>query len=145
MSVQLEGEGVELDYKGNVEFWSARWAEDKIGFHKDEINPQLIQHMDKLTNGEKCRKFFVPLCGKSLDLVYLYKEGHSVFGVESCEKAILDLDKENQIGLKFNKDTSIYHTEDKRLQIYCGESTSTSLTMCITYFIMIVQYVFCVN
>ncbi len=71
-----------------AEFWAERWREDRIGFHKDVVNPNLVRHADQFLNpGDRV---FVPLCGKSLDLIWLEREGYQVIGIEVVEKAVID-------------------------------------------------------
>ena len=41
--------------------------------------------------------FFLPLCGKSVDLVYLYEQGLKVIGCECSEVACEQLFTENKI------------------------------------------------
>lgn len=41
--------------------------------------------------------FFLPLCGKAGDLVWLHAKGAKVIGVEIVEKAIIELYEENDI------------------------------------------------
>ncbi len=76
------------------EFWLERWERAEIGFHQNEINPFLLRHWHEVradTGGE----VFVPLCGKSLDLVWLRQQGHAVLGVELSPIAVEDFFKEN--------------------------------------------------
>ena len=70
--------------------WLARWREDRIRFHLEQINPTLVRYVDRLLPHKKCR-VLVPLCGKSLDLGWLIEQGHDVVGVELSEKAVSDL------------------------------------------------------
>ncbi|NIQ11249.1 MAG: thiopurine S-methyltransferase, partial [Gammaproteobacteria bacterium] len=62
-------------------FWLERWENDEIGFHKEEPHHYLIRFIDRLQirTGET---FFVPLCGKSHDLVWLHDRGLDVVGIE---------------------------------------------------------------
>lgn len=67
-------------------FWHARWAEGRIGFHQDEFNSQLQAYWSELgVDGEQ--QVFVPLCGKSGDMLWLREQGHSVLGVELSASA----------------------------------------------------------
>ncbi|CAB3983322.1 RNA-directed DNA polymerase from transposon X-element [Paramuricea clavata] len=50
-----------------------------------------------LTDGKQNRRILVPFCGKSLDLLWLVKQGHTVIGIEIIQKAIDDFFKENNI------------------------------------------------
>ena len=76
----------------HAEFWQARWARSEIGFHLPEVNPYLQQYWPALGLPEGAR-VLVPLCGKSLDLVWLVEQGHAVIGVELAERAVQEDDE----------------------------------------------------
>ena len=69
------------------EFWLDKWAQDDIGFHRQEVNALLKQHWAELCVPAE-RGVLVPLCGKSLDMRWLEALGHQVWGVELAEKAV---------------------------------------------------------
>ena len=69
------------------EFWHERWRSRRIGFHRDVPLPLLIRHWPSLGLAHGSR-VFVPLCGKSLDMVWLAEQGHRVLGIELSELAI---------------------------------------------------------
>ncbi|WP_202845652.1 thiopurine S-methyltransferase [Luteimonas saliphila] len=71
----------------DADFWHDRWQTNKIGFHRDAPLPLLTQHWQSLGLREGSR-VFVPLCGKSLDMVWLADQGHRVLGIELSELAI---------------------------------------------------------
>lgn len=76
------------------EFWLERWERAEIGFHQNEINPYLLRYWQELPaacGGE----VFVPLCGKSQDMVWLRQQGCFVLGVELSAIAVQDFFKEN--------------------------------------------------
>jgi thiopurine S-methyltransferase len=79
-----------------AEFWYQRWATDQIGFHQQRTNPYLEKFWPTLAV-EQGACVFVPLCGKSLDLAWLAKQGHGVKGIELSEKAIEDFFREHQL------------------------------------------------
>ena len=73
-----------------VNYWKQRWADGNIGWHLSDVNPRLLeywQHLDIATDS----RVLVPLCGKSLDLLWLAEQGHAVVGVEASEIAVGDL------------------------------------------------------
>lgn len=70
-----------------IEFWQERWQANQIGFHLSQVNPHLVHHWFNL-NIESNSVVFVPLCGKSLDLIWLANQGHHVIGVECSQLAI---------------------------------------------------------
>jgi thiopurine S-methyltransferase len=67
------------------EYWLERWAEGRIGFHRADANPCLVEHHQRALG--ECLRVLVPLCGKSVDLEWLVVRGHEVVGVELSELA----------------------------------------------------------
>jgi thiopurine S-methyltransferase len=63
------------------EFWHAKWRNQEIGFHLTRVNPALIRHWPALKLPPNSR-ILIPLCGKSLDLIWLRQRGHAVVGIE---------------------------------------------------------------
>lgn len=95
------------------EFWHERWENNLIGFHLDEVNPHLRAHWHSLAVSPGAR-VLVPLCGKSLDLVWLAGQGYEVIGVEVSPIAVKDFFAENHL-----RATRI---ENQRCDIWRGES-----------------------
>lgn len=60
-------------------FWRQRWESGAIGWHQDEHHLYLRKYWPSL---QAKGPVFVPLCGKSLDMVWLRSQGHKVVGVE---------------------------------------------------------------
>jgi thiopurine S-methyltransferase len=69
----------------NREFWLNRWMENRIGFHRTEVNRALTRFWPKLSDSPG--RTLVPMCGKSVDLVWLAERGHEVVGVDISEIA----------------------------------------------------------
>jgi len=65
-------------------YWLERWQEGRIGFHRADANPRLLEHHKAL--GDAVR-VLVPLCGKSVDLEWLVVHGFEVVGIELSELA----------------------------------------------------------
>lgn len=78
------------------DFWHQAWQERRIGFHRGEFHPQLIEGVNRLDLPKDC-KTLVPLCGKTLDLLWLLEQNHQVTGVELCPTAIHEFIKENEL------------------------------------------------
>jgi thiopurine S-methyltransferase len=66
------------------DYWLERWRESRIGFHRADVNPALVEHHHVLSDSIRV---LVPLCGKSVDLEWLAVQGHEVVGVELSELA----------------------------------------------------------
>jgi thiopurine S-methyltransferase len=69
------------------DFWHRRWQEGQIGFHQPVINAQLQRHWPALGVAPGAT-VYVPLCGKSMDMVWLVERGHRVVGTELSSVAI---------------------------------------------------------
>lgn len=70
-----------------ADYWHKKWADNKIGFHQDRANKRLQEHWPELgLQGHE--PVFVPLCGKSLDMLWIHRQGHPVLGIELSEKAV---------------------------------------------------------
>ena len=78
------------------DYWLERWEQDEIGFHQDSVNPYLLEYWEtlQLTAGSRV---FVPLCGKTRDMLWLCAQGHSVLGVELSARAVQAFFSENQL------------------------------------------------
>lgn len=78
------------------EFWLERWERAEIGFHQDEVNPYLRRFWPELQVA-RGSEVFVPLCGKSLDMVWLRGQGCHVLGVELSPVAVQDFFREQRL------------------------------------------------
>lgn len=71
------------------DFWLERWRTRQIGFHQSSPHPLLERWWPTLGLPSHAR-VYVPLCGKSLDMVWLAVRGHAVVGSELSEIAVAD-------------------------------------------------------
>ncbi len=69
------------------DFWLKRWQEGATGFHLARVSPLLSKYWPRLGLPLGSR-VLVPLCGKSLDMVWLASQGYRVLGVELAPAAI---------------------------------------------------------
>ncbi|RYZ01742.1 MAG: thiopurine S-methyltransferase [Myxococcales bacterium] len=67
------------------DYWLERWEKGRIGFHRADPNPLLVEHHERVLGGTI--RVLVPLCGKSADLEWLVIQGHEVVGIELSELA----------------------------------------------------------
>ena len=97
------------------EFWHERWRTGRIGFHQPATDRSLEAHWPRLRMGRGSR-VFVPLCGKSLDLLWLRDRGHCVTGIELSATAAEAFFLENGVAARRHvKDAfDIYETEGLR-------------------------------
>jgi thiopurine S-methyltransferase len=81
------------------EFWRDRWRIGQIGFHQSAVDRNLSEHWPDLLV-PKDRRVFVPLCGKSLDLLWLCGQGHTVIGIELADIALQAFCLENGVAAR---------------------------------------------
>lgn len=78
------------------EKWHSNWRKGQVGFHQKRFNSRLEQFWPTLGLSSDA-SVLVPLCGKSLDMLYLHEAGHSVVGVELSEIAAEAFFNENNL------------------------------------------------
>jgi thiopurine S-methyltransferase len=102
------------------EFWHDRWRTGQIGFHQSAVDRHLKRYWPDLGLADNGR-VFVPLCGKSLDLLWLCEQGHSVTGVEISTVALESFCMEHGVPAKRQilEDFDVY--EATRLQLFRGD------------------------
>jgi thiopurine S-methyltransferase len=69
------------------DFWHERWQRRDIGFHQPHIHEQLQRFWPSLRLAPEST-VFVPLCGKSRDMVWLATKGHRIIGIELSDIAV---------------------------------------------------------
>jgi thiopurine S-methyltransferase len=101
-------------------FWQERWARNQIGFHLPEVNPYLQRHWPKLALAEGA-KVLVPLCGKSLDLMWLASCGHRVLGVELSEQAVQAFFSEQGLVPRISQRGVFKVYQADLIEVWCGD------------------------
>ncbi|CRM20455.1 thiopurine S-methyltransferase [Pseudomonas sp. FH4] len=101
-------------------FWHDRWARNQIGFHLPEVNPYLQRHWPGLGLASGAR-VLVPLCGKSLDLLWLVQQGYRVLGVELSQKAVEEFFQEQHLTAQVSQrgDFKVYQAD--AIELWCGD------------------------
>ncbi len=102
------------------DFWIERWEEGKIGFHRPDVHPMLAAHWHRL--GAKAgSKVLVPLCGKTLDMLWLAEQGVMVQGVELSSKAACDFFQENNLSVALNTQDPFGVRKGGSIEILTGD------------------------
>lgn len=81
------------------DFWLQRWREGRTGFHRDDVLPLLSAHWSTLALPARSR-VFVPMAGKSRDMLWLVAQGHRVLGVELSPVAVAQFFSEHALAPK---------------------------------------------
>jgi len=101
-------------------FWQERWARNQIGFHLPEVNPYLLRYWPSLTLAQGA-KVLVPLCGKSLDLMWLASNGYHVLGVELSEQAVDAFFREQNLTPRITWHGVFKVYQADLIEIWCGD------------------------
>lgn len=102
------------------ELWQQSWRDRDIAFHQHVVNPHLVKFWQNLRLTASDR-VFVPLCGKSLDLLWLAEQGHPVIGVELSPLAVRAFFRENKLQPTRRKLGKFMLWEHGRISILCGD------------------------
>ena len=101
-------------------FWHERWAKSEIGFHLSEVNSLLMRYWStlKATSNDTV---FVPLCGKSKDLIWLAERVKQVIGVELSQTAVDDFFSENNLKPIITQGESFIEYRYANITLLCGD------------------------
>ena len=81
-------------------FWLEKWEKNSIGFHQAEVHEFLKEHWSSLQSSGDLPEsplVFVPLCGKSLDMLWLWQQGCRVKGNELSSIPVREFFSENDL------------------------------------------------
>lgn len=102
------------------DFWHQRWSEGRIGFHQADFNPYLKKYWQLLSLAADDR-VFVPLCGKSKDMLWLREQGHEVLGVELNASACEAFFAENGAEPECNQKPGFVVRSVDGVELMCGD------------------------
>ncbi len=71
-------------------FWLRAWQNNGIRFHQTQPNNNLVAYYQTL-NVPAGGRWFIPLCGKTLDIAWLVAQGFEVVGIELSQQAVEQL------------------------------------------------------
>lgn len=113
----------------DAEFWHQMWAQPQQGFHQPHPNEFLTNHWRALgLQGDET--VLVPLCGKSIDMLWLAQQGHHVLGVELSQKALDAFVLEHQLNAQPLKHPLFQGYETAALQLFGGDFFKLSAEDC---------------
>lgn len=100
--------------------WQQCWCDRQTDFHQATVNPLLTKFWAGLELGEGSR-VFVPLCGMSLDMIWLAGQGHEVIGVELSPIAVQAFFHENHLEPVRTRVGAFDRWQSGKLGILCGD------------------------
>lgn len=105
----------------NNEYWHEKWQLDEIGFNQASPSILLQNYFSRL-NIDMGARVFVPLCGKSIDMLWLVGQGYQVVGIELSRIACEAFFKEHDIPFEIVQcdDCIVFQTTDRTITLFCG-------------------------
>ena len=101
-------------------FWHNKWHSNEIGFHQPQVNQRLQQWWPSLQVPVGAT-VFVPLCGKSLDMLWLAQQGYRVLGVELSPIAVEAFFADLNCQPAVNQQRNLRCFQHRNLQILQGD------------------------
>lgn len=103
-----------------ADYWIQRWQEGRTGFHRERVSDSLVRHWPSL-GVDKQARVLVPLCGKSLDMLWLAEQEHEVHGIEVSGIAVRDFFDENDIQPRVEQRGRVHHWHAGALHLWEGD------------------------
>jgi len=100
--------------------WLRMWRKGQTDFHQSKINPLLRRFWHTIAP-DPPTQVFVPLCGKSLDLLWLAAQGLDVIGVELSPIAVSAFFSECGLKPITQKCGKLTRHESGRIRLFCGD------------------------
>lgn len=102
------------------DFWLQRWREGRTGFHQSRVMPLLEKHWNAVAL-PVASQVFVPLAGKSLDMIWLAARGYRVLGVELSSLAVEQFFAENSLRPRMHDSHYGRHYIADAIEVICGD------------------------
>ena len=104
----------------NTHYWHEKWHTNKIGFNQKDPN-LMMQRYFKTLALEPGGRIFVPLCGKSVDMLWLMKQGYEVIGVEVNEQACKAFFEDNNLTPSITKLGAFQVYSNDQVTLFTGD------------------------
>ncbi|MDP1603987.1 MAG: thiopurine S-methyltransferase [Legionella sp.] len=104
----------------NNEYWHQKWQAKEIGFNQSQPNKLMQRYFSSLELKSGSR-VFVPLCGQSIDMLWLASQGYHVVGVELSQVACCAFFKEHKIPVTIVEMNDFISYESDDITIYAGD------------------------
>ncbi|RTZ38877.1 thiopurine S-methyltransferase [Candidimonas sp. SYP-B2681] len=104
----------------DADFWLERWRDGQTRFHQNRVTPLLPKYWPSLSLPSS-ERVLVPLCGKSLDMMWLAEQGHQVLGIELAQLAIDQFFAENGLEPETHESPLGRHHIAGNIEIICGD------------------------
>lgn len=103
-----------------ADFWHERWEKGEIGFHQADYNQYMQDFIERL-GVRPGAQILAPLCGKSLDMLWLAEQGYCVTGIEISELAVKDFFVENSLSYHIDRGSGVDTFRGEQICILCTD------------------------
>ena len=110
-----------------AKFWHERWVKGEIGFHQLDFNRHMQDFIGRL-GIQPGAHILVPLCGKSLDMLWLAERGYQVTGIEISERAAKDFYIENGLEYELVRLPGVCIYRGENIDILCSDFFTVEAT-----------------
>ena len=90
-----------------------------------KVDPILMKNIKQLTAGRDNLRIFVPMCGKTRDMLWLADQGHAITGAEINARYIKAFFRDAELEYKLRseqitptKKANVYEAKDKEITLY---------------------------
>jgi thiopurine S-methyltransferase len=101
-------------------YWQQKWQDNDIGFNQSKPNPLMKRYFDSL-HLKQDSLIFVPLCGKSIDMLWLAEQGYRVIGVELSTIACAAFFEEHHISVTVTQSEYFTHYHSDKITLLSGD------------------------
>jgi thiopurine S-methyltransferase len=102
------------------EYWHQKWQERDIGFNQSLPNKLMQRYFSTLQLAPGSR-VLVPLCGQSIDMLWLASQGYQVIGVEISSIACSAFFIENKIPVKIKEIDNFTLYSSEKITLFSGD------------------------
>ena len=103
------------------EFWIKSWTDGRTAFNQQQPHGKLTQYFPQL-NPQSGQSVLVPLCGKTIDMLWLASQCLQVHGMEIFSGAVEDFFSENKLQpVHKTQDQNFTQYSHKNIAISCGD------------------------
>lgn len=102
------------------EFWNKKWQSNDIGFNQSQPNSLMQRYFPELDLKPGAR-VFVPLCGKSIDMLWLVGQGYQIVGVELNQLACDAFFEENNIPVTISETGDFIIYTSQSITLFSGD------------------------
>ncbi len=109
-----------LDTDRDKQRWLQLWRDEDTEFHQFNVSPLLQRFWSSLLL-KRGSRVLVPLCGKSLDMLWLAKQGYQVVGIELSPIAVKAFFKEANLKPRKQRMGNFVRWQSGSISIWCGD------------------------